>query len=343
MSTPTSNLVFLTGGTGLVGGHLLIHLHKSGKNIRALIRSSSSFSQLKLICSFYGLPFETLKDSIEWVYGDTLDYVGLCDLMDGIEEVYHCAAVVSFNDQNKKELLQTNINGTSNMVDAAIRNKVKRFCFISSIGALGSAPDQDFIHEKTPRKGDKQVSAYSESKFRSELEVWRAASEGLNTVIVNPGVILGPGNPGKGSLLLFRNGRKGMPFYTKATTGYIDVRDVCRASMGLMEKRIYGKRFILVSDNIHNGNLFSMIAAEFGKKPPRIEAGKALLTIAALLSEAWGRITGKTAQLTMETIRTAQRPEKYSSKKICEVLDFKFIPLEQTVKDTCDFLKKNQL
>jgi len=343
MKLQIHNLVFLTGSTGLVGGHLIVRLHQSGKNIRALVRSTSSFDQLRLICQFNHQSFEELYNSVEWVHGNTLDFVGLCELLEDVEEVYHCAAVVSFNSRNRKEILQTNIQGTANMVDASLKCGVKRFCFISSIGALGNAEMGEFINEKTPWKNDGKASAYSESKFRSELQAWRGYNEGLNLVIVNPGVILGPGAPNKGSLLLFEAGRKGIPFFTKATTGYVDVRDVCMASIKLMEKEIFGKHFILVSDSIDNRDLFSMIAQEFNAKPPRFEAGKTILTLAAFFSEAYGLLTGKMPQLTRETIKSAQKPQKYSNQLIKKTLDFEFIPLCQTIQDTCNFLKENKL
>jgi len=280
---------------------------------------------------------------VEWVLGDTMDYVGLCELMAGVEDVYHCAAVVSFNSKNSRELLRTNIQGTSNMVDAALKCGIKRFCFISSIGALGNAKRGDFVHENTPRESHKKSSVYSESKFRSELEVRRAGNEGLNTVILNPGIILGPGTPDKGSLLFIQTGRKGIPFYTKATTGYVDVRDVCRAGIELMRKNIYGEQFILVSENIDNKELFSMIASEFNKKPPRFLAGKTILQLGAFLLEIYGKISGKVPQLTRETVETAQNSQRYSNQLIKSTLNFKFIPLRQTIREICDFLKENKI
>lgn len=343
MNPQTDHSVFLTGSTGLVGGHLIVRLHQSGKKIRSLIRSTSSFEQLRLICTFYQQSFDELYNAVEWVYGDTLDFVGLCYFMRKVQEVYHCAAVVSFHSKNTKELLQTNIQGTANMIDAALQSGVERFCFISSIGAIGNGKKGDFITEKTPWKNDGKASAYSESKFRSELQAWRGFNEGLNMVIVNPGIVLGPGAPDKGSMLLFQAGRKGMPFYTKATTGYVDVRDVCRASMELMEKQAFGKRYILVSDNVDNKALFTHIANEFKVNPPRYEAGKGLLTLAAFLVELSGLLTGKTPQLTRETIRSAQKAQKYSSQLLKNTLDFQFIPLEQTIRETSSFLKKNNL
>jgi len=342
MKPQINNLVFLTGSTGLLGGHLIIRLYQSGRKIRALIRPTSTFSQLQLICTFYDQSFEELYQSVEWVIGDTLDFVGLCDYLKDVDEVYHCAAVVSFNSRDDKELLRTNIQGTSNMVDAALKCSVKSFCFISSIGALGAVKNGGIVHEKSPWKTDGKTSAYSKSKFLSELEVWRAQNEGLNTVIVNPGIILGPGSPNKGSLLLFQAGRKGMPFYTKAKTGYVDVRDVCKAATELVEKEIYGKRFILVSENVDNRELFTLIASAFNVRPPRFEAGIVLLTLGAFSSIIYGAITGKTPQLTKETVRSVQKTQIYSNQLIKSTLNIDFIPLKQTIQDTALFLKNQK-
>lgn len=333
--------VFVTGGTGLVGSHLLVKLHRAGCRIRALVRRNPSFTQLELVCGWYEQSFRELFTSVEWVYGDTLDFVALCEQMKGMESVFHCAAVVSFNSKNSEELIRTNVQGTSNVVDAALACGVSRFCFISSIAALGSPVNDGVIDEDTPWKNDGKHSIYAESKFRSELEVWRGANEGLQVVILNPGIVLGPGCPDKGSLLLFQTVRKGMSFYTKGVTGYVDVRDVCDAALLLMSRLVFGRRFVLVSENLDNKRLFSLIAMGFQRRPPRFLANSVVLEIGAFAALMVGRFTGKTPQLTRETARSAQKMHQYSNRRIKEVLNFSFIPIEQTVRETCAFLKAN--
>jgi len=331
-------LVFITGSTGLVGGHLLVQLHLKRFKIKALVRKTSSFEQLKLISDFYNVSFNEVIKAVDWVYGDTLDYIGLQEALKGVKTIYHCAAMVSFGRKNRETLLKTNIRGTANMVDAAVECGVGQFCFISSIAALGSENETGFIDETTPRDINKPVSVYSESKFLSELEVWRGAAEGLNVVILNPGVILGPGLPNKGSMLLFQAASKGIPFYTDSVTGYIDVRDICRAAIDLISREIYGKRFVLVSENVDNMRLFTDIAQQFGKKGPSVRAGKGLLNIAIVFAELLSLFTKKDPPLSKDTIRTVTHPEYYSSQLIKDTIHFSFTPISETIHDTSLFL-----
>lgn len=339
------DITFLTGSTGLLGSHMLVHLFKKQKKIRCLIRESASLKQIEMVCKFYQQDFEAIKSGVDWIIGDTMDFVSLLENLENVSEVYHCAAIVSFNNADNPKMLQTNVQGTANMVDAALANHVDKFCFVSSIASLGKSTDSTAITETTQRKIEGKYSGYSESKFRSELEIWRGIAEGLKAVIVNPGVILGVGDLDKGSMLLFKNGMKGMPFYTKATTGYVDVRDVCRCSIELMEKNVINERFILVSENVHNGHIFGSIAKVFGINPPKFEAGFMLLRFGVFISTIISFFTRKTPQLTTNTIRSAQHPEIYSNDKIRHCLNYTFIPLQQSIEDIGKFFialsKKN--
>lgn len=332
-------LVFITGGTGFLGCHLLVNLYKNGKKIRALVRHTSSFNQLREICKYYGISYEDLYNSIEWVYGDLMDYVGLCERLKNVYSVYHCAAIVSFSSTKRDEIINTNVRGTANIIDAAIECGVKELCFISSISSLGNEENGHFIDENSIRTSGKKTSSYSESKFRSELEVWRGKAEGLRILILNPGIIIGPGIPEKGSLLLFKAAKKGMLFYTEGKTGYVDVRDVCRAALELMERGAFGKRFVLVSDNVEYKQFISLISDEFGKRRPSIKANKCILSIAALFSESCALLCHKEPQITKETAYNALLSRQYSSERIIKEIGFEFIPVAESIKETCDFIK----
>lgn len=331
--------VFITGSTGLVGGHLLVQLYLKGYRIKALIRQSASLEQLRLISDFYNVPFQELHRAVDWAYGDTLDYVSLKEALNGSDIVFHCAGLVSFGRGQREALLDTNVKGTANMVDAALLAGVKHFSYISSIAALGKESENGFIDEETSRDMGKPVSDYSESKFLGELEVWRGAAEGLPVSILNPGVILGPGLPDRGSLLIFNVAAKGIPFYTDSQTGYVDVRDIARAGIALVERNLTGKRYVMVAENCQNKALFTLIAKAFDKKPPRIRAGMGLLRVAAGVSTLISWLTGKPSQLTSETLRSIAQPEYYSSQRIIDELDFTFTPLSETIQDTALFVK----
>lgn len=333
--------IFLTGGTGFLGGHILINLYKKGYKIRALIRKSSSFEQLKILCKFYDITFDKIKNSVEWVYGNTLEYKSITENTEGIKEIYHCAGKVSFNDKNKEEIFNTNIKGTKNIINAALEKGIKNICYISSTSALGDMGNGEYIDEITPRIKNKRRSAYSESKFKAEQEVLAGKEKGLNIVIVNPGIILGPGDITKGSLMLIKTGTKGMPFYTNATTGYVDVRDVANICIRLMEKEIFGERFILTSENASYKKIFTLSAKEYGKPAPFIHAGHSLLKTAAFFSYIYGKITKKVPQLTKETIASAEKKTFYSNGKIKTALNYSFIPIEKTITDTCKLMKED--
>lgn len=330
-------MVFVTGGTGLVGGHLLIHLLKCNTTIRALKRNNSSFEELKLICAYYEMDFEQAMSRIEWVVGDLLDENSLTPALKDISIVYHCAAMVSFGHSSPEELKRINIEGTRNLTRAALKEHISCFAFVSSIGALGQSTDNEMITEDTPWHPENTSSVYSNSKYAAEQEVWKLSTEGIPVVVVNPGVILGAGDFSKGSLQLFSKVQKGMPFYTCQKTGYVDVRDVCKAIIALVEQKKYNQRFILVSENISNKRLFTLIARALGKRPPFIAIGRKGLFFAQKIEKLISLLTGKPMLLTPEIISSAVKQESYSSEKIQCALNFTYIPMEESIKSAIQF------
>ena len=227
-------MIFVTGGTGLVGAHLLYELTLAGHNVKALKRKTSNLQQVVKTFSYYTQNPDELFARIEWVDGDILDYFAIENLLKGVTEIYHCAAIVSFDPKERKKMISNNVEGTANLVNAAIENGVKKFCHVSSVAALGLVENGAMITEETNWVPSKKVSGYSESKFFSEAEIWRGMEEGLDAVIVNPSIILGPANWDTGSAKMFKTVWDGMKFFTRGITGFIDVKDVVRAMILLM-------------------------------------------------------------------------------------------------------------
>ncbi|MBO5809786.1 MAG: NAD-dependent epimerase/dehydratase family protein [Bacteroidales bacterium] len=337
-------MIFITGCTGLVGSHLVAELIKRQKakderqkalsTIKLLCRKNSDLSLLNRVLKRYG--FNEIPDNIEFVYGDVTDYDILEDAMKDVDEVYHCAAVVSFNPNDKKSLMTVNVGGTTNMVNAALHCGVKKFCHVSSIAALGRSLEGEPIDENSPWSQSKNNSIYAISKHEAEMEVWRGIAEGLNATIVNPSLILGAGRWDSSSCELFTTIAKGFPFYTTGINGFVDVKDVARAMIALMENEKFGQRYCLNGALISYERLFNLMAENFNVKAPYIKVGKSLSEIAWRIFWLIGKLQGKKPLITKETARTATRKYSYSSKKIIEELDFKFTPIQDSIKEICN-------
>lgn len=334
-------MIAVTGATGFLGSHLVCRLLKQGKTVKAIKRSSSDVSEFNFIYSLY---FDTpvSQQKFTWAEGDVLDVPSLENAFAGADEVYHCAAVVSFNKSDKSHMMKTNVEGTANVVNVCLNLNIKKLAYISSIAALGREKSGALVSEKTKWTNSKLNSNYAISKHKAELEVWRGIEEGLNTVIVNPGVILGSGKFDKGSCKLIEMVDKGMPFYTHGINGYVDVEDVADAAIFLMEKNVFNERFVLVSENMDMKWFMNETATLLNAKKPFIEVNKFIAELSWMATGLLGLITGKKPAITKETARASLNKYYYSSDKI-KALGFTFKPIAQTLADACSNYKKQQL
>jgi dihydroflavonol-4-reductase len=324
-------MILVTGGTGMIGAHLLYKLAKKESKIRAVKRKSSDLSVVKQIFSYLEKNYESLFDAIEWVEADILDHNSMLMVMEGVDFVYHSAAMVSFNPADRDKMLHVNIKGTQNVVNAALEKGVKKMCHVSSTAALGDSVNGEPLTEETFRNPKREHSGYSVSKYLSELEVWRGITEGLNAVIVNPSVVLGTGNWNAGSPSIFSTIQKGMSFYSKGIMGYVDVLDVVNIMVQLMESEISGERYLVSAENLSFKDFFTMVAHELNAKIPKVKANSVLLEIAWRLELLKSKITGSAPRVTKETIRVAQKQSTLSSEKLLQAIDFKYTPIKQCV------------
>ena len=325
-------MILITGATGMLGSHLAYHLLKSEKKIRAIKRNSSNLENVRKTFAFYSDNYEEIFNKIEWLNADLLDYDSLFAAMENISEIYHCAAIVSFNSAKRDEIIENNVQGTANIVNAALKQNIEKFCHVSSIAALGEEVN-GLINEKSQRNPTKKYSAYSESKYLSELEVWRAAEEGLNTVIVNPSIILGAfPDWTQGSASLFYNVSKGLKFYTKGKTGYIDVNDVVKIMTTLMNKSIFKERFILTAENLSYQEIFNLIAEKLKIAQAKYYANNFILKTACRLDKIRSFFTRKEPTITKDVVKSANKIEEYSNLKILELLDYNFTSIENSVE-----------
>lgn len=317
------NLV--TGANGLVGSYLCRYLVQKGESVRALKREKSD---LRLVAD--------IVNKIEWVEGDVTDINSLEDAMQGIDHVYHAAAVISYVKKQRSHLMHINVEGTANMVNVALNSNIKKFLQVSSIAAIGKNSFNNDVYETNTWEKNKHTSDYSISKYLAEREVWRGIAEGLNAVIINPSVIIGAGNWDNGSSKLFKTVYSGFKFYTTGTTGYVDVRDVVQIAHTLMHSEISAERFILSSEDMVFRDYFYMIADALGKKRPSIKANAFLSSLAWRADAIKYIFTGKEPSVTKQTAYIANKTYHYHSDKIRSLLNYDFIPVHDSIQDTAE-------
>ena len=336
-------MVLVTGATGLVGSHLLIKLIQHKNSIRALYRSEEKKNYtLNLMRSLVPKEKHNHFQNIQWVKCDITDIPTLTDAFKAIDEVYHCAAKISFNPARYKLLRKVNIEGTANIVNLCILNNVKKLCHISSIAAIGEENNKTTISEATEWNAERNNSVYAITKYGAEMEVWRGTQEGLNTIIVNPGIIIGQGFYNSGSGIIFKRIYKGLKYYTPGITGYVDVEDVTECMFLLMKSNIRNERYILVAENLSFKEAFSMIATSLNKKAPTKLASKSLMKFAMYIEWLSHKLFSAKRTLFKSSIKSAFSESYYSNEKIIRDLDFKFKPMKESIKNSASyFLKQN--
>lgn len=319
--------ILITGGTGFLGSYIIKELVEKGYAVRAIRRSTSKLP-------FY-IQAEILQ-KVEWVDGDVLDVVALDDAMNGVETVIHAAALVSFHKADHKEMMAVNINGTANVVNTALENNINRFIHISSVAAIGRKTDGGNVNEEKKWTESPVNTQYGISKFKSEMEVWRGIGEGLNAVILNPGTIIGYGDWNSSSCALFKNAYNEFSWYTNGINGFVDVEDVAKATVLMMESEITEQRFILNGDNWPFRKLFNKMAEGFGKKLPHRLATPFLGEFAWRMEKIRSLFTGKKPLLTKESARVAHSKTFFDNSKILKALPgFSFTPLEVSIQNAC--------
>jgi nucleoside-diphosphate-sugar epimerase len=332
-------MILVTGATGLLGSGLIFNLAQQGKKVRALKRHTSNMSRVNR----YFDPYPDLMNQIEWVIGDVAGYDTIDDNLDGITHVYHCAGKVSFHDADNNLMLHDNILGTANLVNACLIRPEIRLCHVSSVAALGRSSQGEKIDENSMWKQSPYNSVYAVSKFSSEREVWRGVAEGLNAVIINPSIIVGPGNWKTDSSMMFTRIWKGLKFYTDGVTGFVGLDDVITCMTQLMNSDVTGQRYIISSQNVSFKEFFEKISQQLNKPAPSIHAGKILSELAWRMELIKGYITNKKPAITRENAISASKISYYDSSKIKQQLNIDFKSIDDMVSDTAKiFLKEHE-
>ncbi|HEY1114085.1 MAG TPA: NAD-dependent epimerase/dehydratase family protein [Chitinophagaceae bacterium] len=321
-----TGLILVTGGTGFLGAYIIKNLVEKGLRVRALHHSTRP-------------PFfipDSIWQQVDWVEGDVLDVVSLDDAMDGVQDVIHSAAIVSFSGRDHERMSEVNVEGTANVINAALEHGVKRFVHISSVAAIGRTPRSEHVTEERKWEESKSNTHYAITKHRAELEVWRGIAEGLEGVILNPSTILGYGDWHHSSCAIFRNIYKGFPWYSEGVNGFVGVEDVAEAAVRLLQSSIREKRFIINAGNWSFRQLFNTIAEGFGTRKPHRQATPFLGEIAWRLEKFRYLFTDGKPLLTRESARVAHSRTQFDNTAVLKALPgFTFTPLETVISKSC--------
>lgn len=332
------NLV--TGATGIIGSHVVLKLLQDKKPVIACKQKNSDLRKVEKLFSFYDQ--KSLFEKITWKDVDVCDIFSIEEALENVDHVYHCAGFVSFNKKDRKKLFQINETGTSNVIAASLYKNVKALCHVSSIATLNNLDHKEALHENVFWKTNGKESDYALSKYNAEREVWRAMEEGLNAVIVNPGVVLSPGFWDQSSSRLFETCYKGNMFYTLGSAGYISAKDTAALMIELIEKKHYGNRYILVENNYTFKTILDMVSVGLGKSKTSVNAGKILLQTGRFFNYFSSKITGKEQVLTKAIINSALNKQTYLNTKIRAAINYNFVPIEAEIKDICRFFKEDR-
>jgi len=324
-------MILVTGGTGLLGSHLLYELSLYTVPVRAIYRNPKRIERVRALFEFYDQEkgFERFEQ-IEWVEGDILDIPSLENALNQVTHVYHCAGMVSFASRDFKQVMKINREGTANVVNCCLALNIHKLCYVSSTAAIGYT-EKGQTDESILWKNGPDVSGYSVSKYSAEKEVWRGIEEGLNAVMVNPCVIFGPGNWDETSLAIFRSVAKGLKFYTPGANSIVDARDVARIMVKLMQSDIHSERFLCTGENITFRELTTRIALRLGKTPPTIQTPRWLAGFGWRIAAALSLFTGKKPAITKDTVASAYKTIQYNSSKVKQATGLEFTSLDDTI------------
>lgn len=318
-------MILVTGATGFLGAEVAKQIAAAGNNLVCTKRNTSVVPEI----------LKPYSARISWVDADVLDVFALEDAMQGVTQVYHCAAWVSFNPAHSKGMIKTNVEGTANVVNLCIQYHA-RLVHVSSIVAVGEAKPGNLITENNHLEETPHEDGYAISKYESEMEVWRGIAEGLNAVVVNPSLIIGA-NAGKGGTgAIFNKIRTGLKYYTNGSLGWVDVEDVARAMIALMNSGIKAERYIISAENLDYKTVFTEAANCFGVKAPGIETKPWMLGLAWRASAVLSFLSGKPKGIDKTSAQAASKNTNFNNNKIKQAIGIEFKPISQSIKEICE-------
>lgn len=317
-------MLAITGSGGLLGSCVALESQKRNIPFRALVREGRSQA-----AAARGIAPSAI------VSADILDMPALLKAFEGVDTVVHCAAIVSFNPREKELLYDVNVGGTRNVVNACIQQGVRRLIHVSSVAAFGRQKSGGAINENTRWSAGVKQTDYGTSKYLAELEVFRGMEEGLQTMFVNPSVILAAADGLRSSSRFFSYAQSERLFYTDSTVSYVDARDVVEIIFRLLNHPGNGERFIANAGEISVGKLLHTIAAKLRKRPPSIRLNGTFMDVFAFVEDIRSRITGSAPVVSKQSLMLLKDSMTFDNTKVKTQLGIEFQALDSTLDWCC--------
>ncbi len=320
----------VTGANGFIGSHLTRFLTDQGERVRVLVRRQSD------VRSIAGLP-------VEFVYADLRDPASLPPALKGVQRVYHVAADYRLWAENPKEIYESNVAGTRNLLAASRHAGIERLIYTSSVGTLLSARPQKMPDEQTQLHLADMIGHYKRSKFLAEHEALEAARNGQPVVIVNPTAPLGPGDwkptPTGRILLDFLNGQ--LPAYVDTGLNFVPVEDVARGHWLAAEHGQVGARYILGGRNLTLKEMLELVSDLSGRPMPRVRLPLAVPFMAALADSLASWVLRRKPRIPLDGVRMARHKMYVDSPKARRELGFQPGPLESALDRAIHWYSEN--
>ena len=314
---------FVTGATGFVGSSLVRLLLKEGFQVGILARKNSSLVNV-----------EDLDLSLH--YGDLRDLKSLEKALAGYDYLFHVAADYRLWVPRPEEIYENNVQGTKNIMDAAIRTGIRRVVYTSSVATLGLKKDGTPADEDTPVSLKDMIGHYKRSKFMAEKAVRNLAESGkLDVVIVNPSTPVGPRDikPTPTGRMILEAAQGKMPAYVDTGLNIVHVDDVSMGHLLALQKGQTGRRYILGAENMTLKEILDTIASLTNRPPPRIRLPHNLILPMAFVFEAISRITGKEPLATVDGVKLARKRMFFTSKRAERELGYTHRPARMAIAD----------
>lgn len=320
----------VTGATGFIGSQITRQLVERGDNVRVLLRETSNTQNIEDL-------------DVEKVYGDILDKDTLKNAVAGCDQVFHTAGYVSFKKSDYDKMNRINVQGSRNILSVALEEGVERVMFTSSVAAIGPVSRGEVITEDNEYRIFDRNIGYMNSKYLAEKEAHDFSRKGLPVIILNPTVVIGPGDiylSSSASILWYC--RKKFPGYMDGTFNMVDVEDVARGHLLAAEKGKPGKRYILGNANLTVKEFFALMEKVTGIKSPRLKIPYWFAYGTAWLVE---KIPGMSfpnySTMDVDSVRLSNYCWHADSSRAEKELGFTTKPIEQSILNTVKWFKEN--